>query len=318
MSDLNTHRHGGADRDGRSALIWALALNGAFLVVEAAVGFATGSLALLSDAAHMVTDVGALALALAAAQLARRAATPDRSFGLRRAEILGAFVNALFLLVTCVLIFREATVRLMAGPEAIAGWPVLATGVIGLAINLASAWYLSRAGRDNLNVRAALAHMLADALGSVGAIVAAIFMLNGFAQADAAVSIAVGALILVGAWRVLRPAARVLLQFAPEHLSCVEVRAAIAATSGVCGVHDLHVWTVDSREAVASVHVVAAPGASPPEVRRRVSDLLGQEFGIRHSTVQTECEEEGECAREGCPLRSAPLSTTPHCGGAHG
>jgi len=303
--------------DGRRALIWALGLNAAFLAIEAAVGFATGSLVLLSDAAHMVTDVGALALALAAAQLARRAATPDRSFGLRRAEVLGAFVNALFLLVASVFIFREAVERLMAEPSSIAGWPVLAVGVTGLAINLGSAWYLARADRDNLNIRAALAHMLADALGSVGAIVAAVLILFGFDRADALISIAVGGLILYGAWRLIGQASRVLLQFAPAGLRCNEVRSAIASVPGVDGVHDLHIWSLDHRQAVASVHVVAAPDASPG-LGKRVSTLLADRFGIEHTTVQTESEGEGVCADCDCALAGGAGAPRPGCGVHHG
>ncbi len=311
--DLQASPSEGAN-DSRRALIWALVLNAAFLVIEVVVGFASGSLALLSDAAHMVTDVGALALALAAAQLARREATPNRSFGLRRAEVLGAFANALFLLFTCVLIFREAVTRLISGPTQISGWPVLVVGAVGLAVNLGSAWYLARSDRDNLNVRAALAHMLADALGSVGAILAAVLILAGFAQADAIVSLAVGALILVGAWRLIMQASRVLLQFAPDSVCCNEVLSAITAVPGVDDVHDLHIWSLDHRQTVASVHVVAEPGAAPG-VRERVASLLADRFGIEHSTVQTERDGENVCAKARCPLQSPTGERAHGCGG---
>ena len=294
------HEHSHCTRTGR-ALLWALLLNGAFLIVEAIAGFITGSLALLADVAHMATDVAALALAYGATRLARRAPTATRSFGLVRAEVLGAFVNGLVLLLICGLVVKEAVARLLAGSEAqeISGWPVLVVGAIGLAINLGSAWYLARGDRDNLNVRGALMHMLADALGSAGAMVAAVFMLLGFPHADAIVSMLIGGLVLWGAWGLVRDASRVLLQFAPRRVDCGAARDAIMAMSAVREVHELHVWSLDHSATVASVHIVAEPGTSPAKLREEVELLLRERFAIHHTTIQQESPAEPPCSCHG-------------------
>jgi cobalt-zinc-cadmium efflux system protein len=248
--------------------------------------------------------VAALAVALVAARLARRPPSPDRSYGLIRAEVLAAFANGLFLALVCVLIFKEAIVRLAGSAPAVAGGPVLAVGLLGLAINLGSAWYLARGDRDNLNVRAALAHMLADALGSVGAALAAVFLLLGYPAADAVASLAIGGIILFGTWRLLRDASQILLQFAPSGVSCRDVERAVGAVAGVGGVHDLHAWSLDQATAIASLHVVIAPGHSPAVVRREVEAVL-RGFGLAHATIQCEVEGDGACVDPGCSLGPA-------------
>ena len=193
-SDGHGHGDSGAERGAatRRALKISLVLNAVFLVVEVAIGLWTGSLALLSDAAHMVSDVGALVLALGAATLAMSAATPGRSYGWLRAETLGAFINGLALFVACGFIGFEALHRLFGSAPPIDGWPVLAAGAVGLVINVGSAIALMRADRDNLGVRGALLHMIFDAVGSVGAMISAVFLLNGVNAADAAVSLFIG------------------------------------------------------------------------------------------------------------------------------
>lgn len=264
-----------------------MALNGMFLVIEASVGWFTGSLALLSDAAHMVGDVGALTLALGAAWLAGRAASAERSFGLRRAEALGGLLNGLAMLLVVGLIFKEAVVRLLAGSPEVLAWPVLATGVVGLAINLGSAWSLARADRDNLNIRGALIHMLADALGSVGAIVAALGLMLGVAAADVVVSVFIGVLVLWGTWGLLRDTARVLMQFAPGRGRSLAIRAVLRAVDGVADVHALHLWSLDGREQVLTAHLVAeAPDTGA--VLSAAHAGLASFGGLRHITLQVE------------------------------
>jgi cobalt-zinc-cadmium efflux system protein len=291
----HTHGHlrgGGGDGGAgvRRALTWALVLNGLFLVVEAGIGFWTGSLALLSDAAHMLSDVGALALALGAAHMARRGADSVRTFGLRRAETLGAFVNGIILVVACVVIFWEAGQRLAEGAPQVAALPVLIAGILGLAINLGSAWWLWRADRENLNVRGALVHMLADALGSVGAIVSAGFLHAGVAIADPLVSIFIGVMVLWGTWGLLRDSARVLLEFAPPGVPMDVVRTSLLSIEGVRGVHELHLWSLDGAEPLMSAHLVIDGQASAERVRGDAVARLEAQH-IHHVTLQVEVEE---------------------------
>ena len=288
------HHHG----DARGALTVALVLNAAFLVAEAAAGFWTGSLALLSDAAHMLSDVGALVLALAAAQLARRAADATMTFGLARAEVLGAFLNGLFLLAACGWIAFEAVGRLMAeAPPEIPGLPVLVIGGLGLAINLGSAVALWRSDRENLNVRGALAHMLADALGSVGAMVAALLLMAGMPAADAVISMLVAGLVAVSGVQLLRDAGRVLLQLPPAELDVGEVRDALTSVTGVCEVHDLHAWSLDGSHTIVSAHLVLAEAVDAEVACREAHERLAK-LGIEHSTLQP--ERGHPCAVAGC------------------
>ena len=286
------------DRAIRRALMGALVLNGLFLFVEAGVGWVTGSLALLSDAAHMLGDVGALVLALGAAQVATMEATHSTSFGYRRAEPLGAFVNGLAMLLAIGWIVYEAVDRLASGVPEVAGMPILVVGVIGLAINLGSAWFLARADDGNLNVRGALLHMLADALGSVGAIIAAVLVMTGMAAADVIISLAIALLVLWATWSLLRDSAAVLLEFAPRGLDVPKVLASISASPGVLGVHDLHVWSLDGKTALMSAHVRVDETRKTDAVCAELSELLAHEFGIRHVTLQVEKDE--DCPGGGC------------------
>lgn len=287
----HSHGHGarGGAAAGRRALIWALVLNGAFLIIELVVGFATNSLALLSDAAHMVTDVAALSMALGVAYLAQRAPSPSRSFGLLRAEVLGAFTNGIILAVACFSIFREAIERLLGEPVSVPALPVMITGAVGLAINLGSAWHLYRSDSDGLNIRGALAHMLADALGSLAAMIAALGVWLGFRHADSIASLAIGALVLWGTWRLLWDATQVLLDFAPAGVDAEAVLRELKAMHGVTDVHDLHVWSVDGREAILSAHIVHSDQVAATELRERVEELLTRRFHVSHTTLQTEC-----------------------------
>ncbi len=300
------HRAVGGDPAAtRRALKWSLGLNGAFLVVEIGIGLATGSLALLSDAAHMLSDVAALALALGAAHLATRAASPSRTWGYLRAETLGAFVNGIALVVACGFIFWEAIERLIAGAPHVAAGPVLVVGVIGLVINLGSAWWLWRADRENLNVRGALIHMLADALGSVGAIGSALFLMAGVRAADPVLSLLIGGLVLWSTWGLLRDSGRVLLQFAPAGLSADEVGAALMEVEGMRSVHDVHLWTLDGQHPILSAHLVGARGEHPAPLRQRATARLRERFGIDHTTLQVEVDD--PCGAHDCPLVAARM-----------
>lgn len=296
----HAHAHGAADAT-RRALTVALVLNGIFLVVEAGLGAITGSLALLSDAAHMLSDVGALALALGAAWLSQGAASPGRSFGWRRAETLGAFTNAIVLLGACVWLFTEAVSRLAGTPPEVSPTPVLIAGVLGLAINLGSALALWRADRGNLGVRAALTHMLADALGSVGAILSALLLYRGIWAADALVSLFIGGLVLWSTVSLLREAGAVLLQFAPSGVSAEDVTATLRTLPGVADVHHLHIWTLDGRTAVLSAHLVPSPGQGPDALRLTAESLLLDRFDIHDTTLQVEGA--SSCANLDCSLR---------------
>jgi len=299
------HPHGPNEHrpSSQRALLVSLVLNGVFLFIEAGVGWLVGSLALLSDAAHMVSDVGALALALVAARLAQTPPTSARTFGLVRAEVLGAFVNAVALVVACVFIFNEAAHRLLGSPPPVGGWPILVVGAAGLAINLASAWFLWRSGHDNLNIRGALAHMLADALGSLGAMLAAVGIIwFGWRSADAVVSVFIGLLVLWGTWGILRDSTAVLLDFAPRGLGQDVVRSALEGVEGVAGVHELHVRTVGSGQVTVTAHLVPAETASPYEVLRRAEVALRDELGVQHSTLQVEPGDGEPCGQLCCPF----------------
>jgi cobalt-zinc-cadmium efflux system protein len=279
------HVHG--HRDARRPLALALALVLAFAGVEAAAGAAAGSLALLADAAHMLSDAGALGLALFAAWLATRPATPERSFGWRRAEVLAALANAVVLVLLGALILWEATGRLSDPPEVEGGW-VLAAGAAGLVVNLVAARILHGAG-SGLNVRAAMLHVLADLASSAGVVVAGLVVLaTGWRYADPVAGLAIGVLVVLGTIGVLRETLGVLLEGAPEGMDAREVGAAIASTEGVVGVHDLHLWTITSGFPALSAHVLVAAGADCHAIRRELEVTLRERFGLTHTTLQVE------------------------------
>jgi len=298
------HHHGGDLHSdaGRRALRWSLILNGGFLLIEAAVGWWTGSLALLSDAGHMVGDVSALLLAYVVAGLAMRPSTPTRTFGLTRAEALGAFVNGIALVAIVGFIVFEAIERMLEGPPAVPGLPVLVVGAVGLAINLGSAWALWRSASGDINVQGALAHMLADALGSLGAMIAAgLILLFGWHWADPLMSLLVAGLVLWGAARVVVSATRVLLDFAPADMDAERVEATLVEVDGVAAVHDVHVWGQAGARAMVTAHLVPVADALPFEVLHRAEAHLRASLGVAHSTLQIE-------PRSGCPQPACPFA----------
>ncbi|MBA3413535.1 MAG: cation transporter [Actinobacteria bacterium] len=288
-------RHGTVPAGNSRPLSAALLLVAAFVGVEVAAGLVSGSLALLADAGHMLSDALALALALGAAWLARRPATPDRSFGLRRAEILAALANALVLVVIALGIFVEAGRRLSDPPDVLGGW-MLVVGFAGLLVNLAAARLLWSAGSASLNVRAALRHVIADGLGSIGVIAAALLVVTtGWVYADPAVSVLIGLLVLASAWSPLKESLEILLEVTPAGLDAGEVGHAMAASSGVVEVHDLHIWTITSGFPALSAHVLVRPADDCHGVRRALERMLQERFGLDHTTLQVE--------------HAAPLST---------
>jgi len=282
----HSHDHG-SSRSARA--LWAvLGLTIAYTVAELVGGLLTGSLALLADAGHMLSDSSSLAIALFAFWLARRPATPERSFGFRRAEILAALVNGVSLVAISIWIFVEAFRRLADPPEVLGGW-MLAVAAGGLGVNLAAAALLGRGERDNLNLEAAFRHVLADLLGSLGAIAAAVVILTtGWIYADPLVGIVIGLLVLVSSWGVLRDSVSILLEATPRGLDSRAVERTIADSPGVVSVHDLHIWTITSGFPALSAHVLVARGDDCHDRRRELEMMLDRDFGIGHTTLQVD------------------------------
>src|SRR5215207_6757112 len=283
------HDHTANARDGnRRALAVVLVLTASFTVVEVIGGLLTGSLALLADAGHMLSDNVSLGVALFAAWLAGSPATPEKSFGDRRAEILAALANGITLVAISIWVLVEAYARLRE-PAEILGTPMLAVATLGLLVNAAGATILYRSGRGSLNVEGALRHVLADALGSVGAMVAAaIIILTGWRYADPLVSVAIGFLILGSSWTLLRDSTNILLEATPRGLNAGEVGQKMAAAEGIIEVHDLHIWTITSGFPSLSAHVLVGRHEDCHARRRELEELLTNEYGISHTTLQVD------------------------------
>jgi cobalt-zinc-cadmium efflux system protein len=265
-----------------------LALTLAFTVIELVGGLLTGSLALLADAAHMLSDNLALGVALLAVWLAGRPSTPERTFGYQRAEIIAALVNGLILVALAIWIFVEAWGRLSDPPDVLAGWVAL-VAVVGLAVNLAAAAILDRAGHDTLNMRAALRHVLADALGSAGVLVAAlVILLTGWAYADPLAGLAIALLILASSWSILRDSVHILLEGAPRGLDTRGLARRLTEVPGVVEVHDLHIWTITSGFPALAAHVLVERGDDCHARRRELEEVLLNEYGIEHTTLQVD------------------------------
>jgi len=268
----------------------ALAINAGLLLAEAVGGFLTGSLALLADAGHVLSDVGSIVLALIAVRLASLPAAGRRTFGYQRSEVLAALVNGLLLVVVSVAIAWAAIGRL-ADPPPIDGAGVLALGLLGLAGNLAATWVLARGQRQDINLEGVLRHSVADALGSLGVVVAGGFVLLGGSDiVDPIVGLLIAALVLASSWRLIKEPFDVLMEAAPAGLDVDGVGAAICAEEEVRSVHDLHVWTVTSGFGAIAAHVVVARGSDRDLVCRKLELTLGERFGIEHTTLQMEEE----------------------------
>jgi len=306
MGPGHGHDHGvGGTRAGvrhRRRLLISFVLIGSFFVVEAVAGILANSLALLSDAGHMLTDVLGLGMALAAVQLAERAARRREAgalgrhtFGLYRMEILAAFINALLLFGVAVYVVIEGVLRLTDQPD-VDGVPMLVVAILGLLVNLVAFALLRPGAGESLNIQGAYLEVLADTLGSIGVIVAAVLVeVFGWQWADPLFGAAIGVFIVPRTWRLGRQAARVLLQVAPPHLDPAEIQLALAALPGVVDVHDLHVWTLTSEMESASVHLMVAVDADTHGVLDRARHLLRDRYEIAHATLQVEPEDHRGC-----------------------
>ncbi|MGH7676156.1 MAG: cation diffusion facilitator family transporter [Gemmatimonadales bacterium] len=281
-----THRAPLRD-ESRRRMTAVLAITAVVMVAEAVGGWLANSLALLADAGHMLADAGALGLALLVSHVARRPATPERSFGLLRLEIFAALVNGALLIAMAIGIAIEAWHRFRT-PPSVDGRLLLAVAGLGLVANVVGVMVLHRGHRHSLNERGAYLHVVGDLLGSAGAIGAGVVVLTtGWTLADPVVSVAIAALILVGAWRLVRESADVLLEATPAHISLSDVHDRMASVPGVGSVHDLHVWTVTSGVVAMSGHLVVQDPADNQRVLEVVQDRLGR-LGIGHVTVQIE------------------------------
>ncbi len=266
-----------------------LTLTFGYMIAEAVGGYLANSLALLSDAGHMFTDVAALALSFLAVRFASRPATANKTYGFYRLEILAALANGVTLIVLSVLICIEAYQRFRQ-PEEVQGWMLVWISLGGLAVNIVSAWLLSRSHQhDNLNMRGAYLHVLGDLLGSVAAIAAGVLILwRGWRWADPLFSVIISLLIVYNSWRIVKDAVNVLLEGAPSHINPVAVEQAIREVSGVRAIHDLHSWTITSDRHVLTAHIVVSSADESCRVLREVRTLLAGRFKLAHSTIQIE------------------------------
>ncbi|MEU5693595.1 cation diffusion facilitator family transporter [Actinosynnema sp. NPDC020468] len=294
------HGHGvsgGAKHLGR---LWvAFGIGAAFMVVEFVVGLGTGSLALISDAAHMLTDVLGVGMALAAIVLARRTSTTrGRTFGLYRAEVLAALANAVLLFGVAGYVVVEAAGRFGNPPE-VPGLPVVLAAGAGLVANIASFFMLRGGAKESINVRGAYLEVLADLIGSVGVLLSgAVTLLFGWRYADPVMGVAIGLFVLPRTWKLAASALRILFQHAPERLDVTEVQQELSGLPGVEEAHDLHVWTLTSGMEVASAHLTTCGGADPGEVLRAAQALLAQRYHIEHATLQVEAGDSAQRCRE--------------------
>ena len=292
MSHSHDHAHGASSN--RRALALALAITASYTIAEVVGGLLTGSLALLADAGHMLSDNVALALALVAVWLAAKPATAERTFGFKRAEILAALANGITLVAISFWIFFEAARRFRDPPEILGGW-MLAVALLGLVVNVAAGLVLFRGRGNSLNVEAAYRHVLADLLGSVGVIVASVVILTtGWLAADPLVSVLIGVLILASAWTILRDSTRILLEATPRGIDANQIGQAMTELPGVTRVHDLHVWEITSGFPSLSAHVLVRPGDDCHQIRRDLETLLREGFEIDHTTLQVDHDRQSE------------------------
>jgi len=287
---VHDHAHGHGQRGGEDArrLGVALALILAFMAGEIVAGILAHSLALLSDAAHMLTDAGALAMSLIVLRLVARPAGGNRTFGLRRSEILSAQANGAALLVLAFLIVYGAARRLVSPPPS-DGPVILVVALVGIGVNVLATWQLAGANRRSLNIEGSFQHVLNDLFAFIAtAIAGAVIIATGWVRADAVAALFVATLMLRAAWRLLRDSGRVLLDIAPAGLPVHEIGTAMAAQQGVVEVHDLHVWEVTTEFPTLSAHVLVEPGADCHGIRRELEALLRDRFGLEHTTLQVE------------------------------
>lgn len=281
------HRHG-AFASNRRRLSLVLCLTAIYMLAEVVGGYATGSLALLADAGHMLTDVAALTLALIAIWFGSRPATPNKTFGYYRLEILAAFINGIGLVLIALLIFYEAYER-WSDPPIVRSGPMMLVATGGLLVNLFCAWILHGDHKNDLNIRGVWMHIVGDALGSAGAILAAVLMsLYGWYLADPLFSVFIGLLIVWSSWNLIRESTNVLLEGTPAHINLGAVEGAIRETGGVEDVHDLHVWTITSGREALSAHIIHTHATIQSELLKELRTKLYDRFGLAHLTIQME------------------------------
>ncbi len=319
--DGHGHVHAAPGQDPRAQrILWTvLLLTAGFAVVEIGAGFFAGSLALLSDAGHMVTDVAALGLALFANVIGRRAPSQRASYGYGRAEVLAAFVNAIVMLAVVAVIAIEAVRRLLE-PTPVHGQAVLGVALAGLAVNVVCAWLLSRVS-GSLNTRGAMIHVLGDLLGSLAAIIAGgVIMATGWMPIDPILSLVVSVLILRSTVQLLKQSTGVLMEGVPTHLDYNAIGQALARLPGVTGVHDLHVWNMTAERAALSAHIALADGTAWPQTLAGAQRLLAQQFAIEHVTLQPDwpAVPQGRRVIPVAALESGPTQKTLPAEGARG
>ncbi|MET8293415.1 cation diffusion facilitator family transporter [Streptomyces sp. NPDC001272] len=310
------HSHGVDPDADRRWLAIALALIGGFMAVEVVIGVLAHSLALISDAAHMLTDAVSIVLALIAMRLAARPARGGFTFGLKRAEILSAQANGLTLLLLAVWLAYEA-VRRLIDPPPVEGGLVLVTALAGIVVNVAAAWCISRANRSSLAVEGAYQHILNDLFAFIGTAVAGLIVLTtGFVQADAIASLVVVVLMVKAGYGLVRESGRIFMEAAPAHLDPDAVGDRLVGQPPVTEVHDLHIWTITSGTAALSAHVLVEPAGDCHAVRRDLEALLAKEYGITHTTLQVDHVQDEllTVGRAG----EGPDPADPHCADAHG
>ena len=283
------HHHHHHDAEGNERTLWlVLGLTGGFMLVEAVAGWLTGSLALISDAAHMFTDSAALAVSLAAVRLTRMPADAKRTFGYARFEILAAALNAALLFLVAGFILHEAWARFRQ-PAEIHTTGMLLVAVGGLIVNLVAARLLHSRSTANLNMKSAYLEVMADLVGSVGVIIAALIILvTGFTWVDPLIAVAIAVWVVPRAWLLFKASVNILLEGVPDGLDLAQIRDCILAVPGVDGVHDLHVWALATREPSLSAHVVVPEAVNAERARMTICAALGERFSIHHTTIQVE------------------------------
>jgi cobalt-zinc-cadmium efflux system protein len=284
----HAHALGSAAQRYKSRLVWALALTVSFMVVEVIGGLVTGSLALIADAAHMLTDAGGLALSLIAINYGERPATPQKTFGYVRMEVLSALANAVVLLLLTVFVLYEAYDRFLNPPQVLGG-PMLAVAVAGLAVNLVSMKLLSEGSSESLNVKGAYFEVMSDMLGSLGVLIAAaVILFTGWTLADPLVGAGIGLFIVPRTWLLLRQAIHILMEGTPPRVDLALLEKTLCAIPGVTAVHDLHVWSITSGLDAMSCHLVIADMARSRETLAAAQTAMRETFGLPHSTIQIE------------------------------
>lgn len=285
---MSDHDHGDLRLQSKSRLLSVLFLTGAYMLVEVVVGIYSGSLALLADAGHMLSDVAALVFALLALWFSSRKANPVKSYGYYRSEILAGLINGVILIAVSVGILWEAYRRINSPPE-IQTTPVLVVAIIGLLVNIVSAKLLSKSAEHSLNVKAAYMEVMADLLATLGVIVsAAVIMFTGWYMADPLVSGLIGLMILPRTWGLITECTNILMEGAPGHIDISKLRQAMLKVPGVVDVHDIHVWTITSGMDAMSGHVTIDAASIPDQVLSRITTIAQHEFELHHTTIQVE------------------------------